>query len=217
MRSTRAQCGGDLCVLVSADERPIDELAGARLRWEQRGTHGERGALGFREGTFNPRRPLDLDRHVWVTGRERSWMVGGTFLVVRRHPTSTTAWSSLSAGTSRSSVIGRHQRSGAPLGGRTSSRIARPTTRSRPTRTSGRRPAHDAGAPSCGAATTPPTACCSSPSAATRAASTSRSSAGSREQRRAAPVHAPRRQRGVRDPTRRAPPELPREPLLYAQ
>ena len=25
------------------------------------------GALGFRDGTMNPRRPLDLDQHVWVT------------------------------------------------------------------------------------------------------------------------------------------------------
>ncbi len=41
------------------------------------------GALGFRDGTAVPRRPLDLERHVWVTGRERSWMLGGTFLVVR--------------------------------------------------------------------------------------------------------------------------------------
>ena len=37
------------------------------MRWQQRGTRTDRGALGFREDTLNLRRPRDFDRHVWVT------------------------------------------------------------------------------------------------------------------------------------------------------
>ena len=76
-----AQCGGDLCVVISSQE-PIP-VPFEHPRWVHRGTHRRVGSLGFRDGTAVPRRPIDLNRHVWVTGRERSWMVGGTFLVVR--------------------------------------------------------------------------------------------------------------------------------------
>jgi deferrochelatase/peroxidase EfeB len=74
--------GGDLCALICSDA-PIEASLPGRVRWEREGTHGTIGALGFRDGVVIPRRPLDLDRHVWVNRRDRVGMVGGTYLVVR--------------------------------------------------------------------------------------------------------------------------------------
>jgi deferrochelatase/peroxidase EfeB len=74
-----------------------------------------RNLLGFKDATSNPRRGRDLDRHVWIAGRDRSWMVGGTYLVVRRVQILLDAWSALSL-EEREHVIGRHRDSGAPLG-----------------------------------------------------------------------------------------------------
>jgi deferrochelatase/peroxidase EfeB len=108
-----ALCGGDLCVLVGADAPP-DELI-ARFgtpRWVQHGRMGD--TLGFRDGTLNLRRPRDFDRHVWVTDRERSWMVGGTFLVMRRIVVEP-SWHAL-APDEQERVIGRDKATGAPLG-----------------------------------------------------------------------------------------------------
>jgi deferrochelatase/peroxidase EfeB len=107
-------CGGDLCVLIGADAPPPDELV-ARFgtpRWVQRGHKGD--TLGFRDGTLNLRRPRDFDRHVWVTDRERSWMVGGTFLVMRRIVVEP-SWHGLTQ-PEQEQVIGRDKRTGAPLG-----------------------------------------------------------------------------------------------------
>jgi deferrochelatase/peroxidase EfeB len=110
-----ALCGGDLCVLISSDA-PVEPLPGAAIRWLQRARHTERGALGFREGTLNLRRPRDLDRHVWITGRERTAMLGGTFLVVRRIQV-LDAWHRLPQD-EQERIIGRDKRTGAPLTGR---------------------------------------------------------------------------------------------------
>ena len=109
-----ARCGGDLCVIVSS-ETPLDPPF-PNPRWVQRGTHRRVGRLGFRDATAVPRRPLDLDRHVWVTGRDRSWMVGGTYLVVRDIEI-TDAFRRLTSD-QQERVIGRHKRSGAALGRR---------------------------------------------------------------------------------------------------
>jgi deferrochelatase/peroxidase EfeB len=57
----------------------------------------------------------DLDRHVWVARGDRTWMVGGTFLVVRRIELRLTAWEALSVA-ERERVIGRRHDTGAPLG-----------------------------------------------------------------------------------------------------
>jgi deferrochelatase/peroxidase EfeB len=108
-----ALCGGDLCLLIGADAPP-DELV-ARFgspRWVHRGHRGD--TLGFRDGTLNLRRPRDLERHVWVTDRERSWMVGGTFLVMRRIVVEP-SWHALTQA-AQEEVIGRDKRTGAPLG-----------------------------------------------------------------------------------------------------
>jgi deferrochelatase/peroxidase EfeB len=128
-----AWSGGDLCLLVSAGRgedaaealRHLErEGAGAaRTRWRQRGftERGHEGArrdlLGFRDGTMNLRRGRDLDRHVWVTGRDRNWMVGGTYLVVRRIRIDLSAWRRLPL-EHQQRVVGRQKHSGAPLGGR---------------------------------------------------------------------------------------------------
>jgi deferrochelatase/peroxidase EfeB len=108
-------CGGDLCALVCDDDGPPDPLPGT-IRWAQRGVRSDKGALGFREGTLNLRRPKDFDRHVWVTNRDRSGMIGGTYLVVRRIEIRD-SWRALSDA-EQEQIIGRHKRSGAPLTGR---------------------------------------------------------------------------------------------------
>jgi deferrochelatase/peroxidase EfeB len=105
-----AQCGGDLCVL--APPHVIERFG--RPRWVQQGVQGD--TLGFRDGTLNLRRPRDLDRHVGVTGHERSWLLGGTFLVMRRIVVGP-AFHALST-PEQEQIIGRDKRSGAPLGRR---------------------------------------------------------------------------------------------------
>jgi deferrochelatase/peroxidase EfeB len=129
-----AWCGGDLCVQACADDArvaasAVDELAGdgSVVRWRQdgflaRGPHDRpdgrpRDLLGFKSATSNPRRGRDLDRHVWVAERERTWMRGGTFLVVRRIRIALDAWRALPVA-EQERVIGRQRDSGAPLGGR---------------------------------------------------------------------------------------------------
>jgi deferrochelatase/peroxidase EfeB len=94
-------------------------------RWRQdgflpRGPHDKPGGrprdlLGFKSGTSNPRRGRDLDRHVWVGPGERTWMRGGTFLVVRRIEIALDAWRALLVA-EQERVIGRQRDSGAPIG-----------------------------------------------------------------------------------------------------
>jgi deferrochelatase/peroxidase EfeB len=130
-----AFCGGDVCVQACATdaERAASALerlsaagrGAAVVRWRQAGSlrrrAGDRpgatprGVLGFKEGTGNLRRGRDLDRHVWAGDRERSWMAGGTLLVVRRIRVLLDAWTRLGLD-EQERVIGRHRDSGAPLG-----------------------------------------------------------------------------------------------------
>jgi deferrochelatase/peroxidase EfeB len=131
-----AWCGGDLAVqacgsTAEAAREALERVLGAAgdavaKRWVQAGelrrsprdrpTGSARGLMGFREGAKNLRRPIDLDRHVWVRARERSWMVGGTFLVVRRIRVDLEAWERLSV-EEQEAVMGRHKESGLPVGG----------------------------------------------------------------------------------------------------
>jgi deferrochelatase/peroxidase EfeB len=130
-----AASGGDLCLQVCADAAPKAAAALARLtaagapaaraRWAQHGFMRRapddrpdgrpRNLLGFKDATGNPRRGKDLDRHVWIAGRDRTWMLGGTFLVVRRVRVLLDAWQRLTLD-EQERVIGRHRDSGAPLG-----------------------------------------------------------------------------------------------------
>jgi deferrochelatase/peroxidase EfeB len=123
-----AWCGGDLGVQACAPsaeaarealERVMEAAGDAvAVRWSQAGSVRRRqpGVAGFREGANNLRRGLDLDRHVWVRARERSWMVGGTFLVVRRIRIDLEAWARLPV-EAQEAVMGRHKESGLPVGG----------------------------------------------------------------------------------------------------
>jgi deferrochelatase/peroxidase EfeB len=109
------RCGGAAAVLICSDE-PTDALTRfGTPRWQRHGQRTPTGALGFRDGTMNPRRPLDLDQHVWVRTRDRSWMVGGTYLVVRDIAIEP-SWHDLSE-PEQERIIGRDKRTGAPLGG----------------------------------------------------------------------------------------------------
>jgi deferrochelatase/peroxidase EfeB len=74
-----------------------------------------RNLLGFKDATSNPRRGKDLDRHVWVGGRDRTWLLGGTYLVARRVQVLRDAWDALPDG-AQERVIGRDRHTGAPLG-----------------------------------------------------------------------------------------------------
>ena len=125
-----ARSDGDLLVMVAADA-PDTAAAAADAyealgegsvvaRWRQagyirpgRGTR--RNLLGFKDGSMNPRRPWDLDRHVWVTTGERTWMVGGTYLVYRRVRFDLGGWSAVPV-EEQERIVGRHKISGAPLG-----------------------------------------------------------------------------------------------------
>ena len=126
-----AWCGGDLCVQTCAHTAGAARAAlqrvadGVAVRWSQEGSllraPGDRpggtprDVLGFKGGTAKLRRGKDLDRHVWVGGRERSWMLGGSFLVVRRILVALEEWRALPVG-EQERVIGRHRDTGAPLG-----------------------------------------------------------------------------------------------------
>ena len=110
------RCGGDLAVLIQAQDEPPQRLEGPEPRWERRGARHVRGALGFQEGTINLRRPMDFDRHVWVRGNDRTGMIGGTYLVVRDIHVDDT-WHDLTQ-PEQERIIGRSKASGAPLTGK---------------------------------------------------------------------------------------------------
>jgi deferrochelatase/peroxidase EfeB len=130
-----AYCGGDLVVQACASRNAVAEeairrlgaVAGLTARWTQAGylrrdprdspRSRPRDPLGFKDGTHNPRRGRDLDRHVWAAPGERTWMAGGTYMVVRRIEIDGDAWRGLST-PEQEAVVGRHKQSGAPLGRR---------------------------------------------------------------------------------------------------
>jgi deferrochelatase/peroxidase EfeB len=132
-----AASGGDICIQACAADPGSAGGALARLlavaepaavvRWSRCGSmhrhesdpaNGRpRNLLGFKDATSNPRRGRDLDRHVWIGGRDRTWMVGGTYLVVRRVRIALEGWLKLSP-EEQERVIGRHRATGAPLGRR---------------------------------------------------------------------------------------------------
>lgn len=132
--------GGDLCVQACADDPQVAFHAvhllsllaspSAVPRWTQTGfrraepqdSHGARprNLIGFKDGTNNIR-PDDasaMARFVWVQrGDGPAWMAGGTYLVARRIEIQFPSWDRLSLG-QQEQTIGRHKRSGAPLGAR---------------------------------------------------------------------------------------------------
>lgn len=122
-------CGGDVVLQVCASspdaaDAALDRVAPGAPRWVQRGFLRRdtprdlpRDPLGFKDGVINLRRGRDFDRHVWVDRGDRTWMRGGTYLVVRRIAVDGAAWSSLPVA-EQERVVGRQRDSGAPLGAR---------------------------------------------------------------------------------------------------
>ncbi len=139
--------GGDLSVQACANDpqvafhavRQLARLADgvAQIRWAQAGfssdsASGEtpRNLMGFKDGTQNPVAPLPNGRSagptrpalspqevIWVGAEGPAWMQGGTYFVVRRIRISLEHWDRSDVDF-QEQVIGRHKRSGAPLGGR---------------------------------------------------------------------------------------------------
>jgi deferrochelatase/peroxidase EfeB len=133
-----ARSGGDLCVQACADDpqvafHAVHVLARlaegrARLRWAQLGfrprpaapAQTPRNLLGFKDGTNNPRETdvAAMNRLVWVGRADGpAWMVGGSYLIVRRIQFVLSTWDTASV-TEQERAIGRHKTSGAPLGAR---------------------------------------------------------------------------------------------------
>ena len=133
-----ARSGGDLCVQACADDpqvafHAVHVLARlaegrARLRWAQLGfrpraaapAQTPRNLLGFKDGTNNPHANdvAAMDRLVWVAAADGpAWMVGGSYLIVRRIQFVLSTWDAASL-TEQEQAIGRHKTSGAPLGAR---------------------------------------------------------------------------------------------------
>lgn len=124
-------CADDQQVALHAVRNLVRASRGAVVvRWSHLGfgppasteaaaSSSHRNLLGFREGTANPRPgSAEFDDAVWVaTGDGPDWMVHGTYLVVRRVELDLAEWEELNL-LDRERVIGRHRRSGAPIGER---------------------------------------------------------------------------------------------------
>jgi len=125
--------GGDLCVQACADDpqvafhavRQLARLAysAAKMRWAQAGfvpsyskQETPRNLMGFKDGTMNV--PVNnralMDQFVWV-GAEGGWMRHGSYLVARPIRIALEHWDRMKLGF-QEQVVGRHKRSGAPLG-----------------------------------------------------------------------------------------------------
>jgi deferrochelatase/peroxidase EfeB len=139
-RLVAARSGGDVCVQACVDDpqvafhavRDLARIAhgAAALRWTQfgfgraaatsRAQATPRNLQGFKDGTNNleASAAAQMRRYVWV-GRDepQEWMHGGTYLVTRRIRMLVEKWDD-SALADQEDTIGRHKRSGAPLGER---------------------------------------------------------------------------------------------------
>ncbi|HEY2617506.1 MAG TPA: Dyp-type peroxidase [Acetobacteraceae bacterium] len=121
--------GGDISIQACADDpqvafhavRQLVRLADgvARVRWTQTGflpatAPGEtpRNLLGFKDGTRNPKNLADA---VWVGSEGPTWMRDGSYLVIRRIRMALEHWDRTDV-EFQEEVIGRHKRSGAPIG-----------------------------------------------------------------------------------------------------
>jgi deferrochelatase/peroxidase EfeB len=125
-----ALCGGDVAIQICAEGDPqavLDTLSAkasgaVAQRWGiagSIGTHGTpRNKLGFKDGTSNVAGDdrTAMRHSVWVGPRDDpAWLRGGTYLVARRIRMKLDEWNATPV-TRQERVIGRHKRSGAPLG-----------------------------------------------------------------------------------------------------
>jgi deferrochelatase/peroxidase EfeB len=124
---------GDICVQACADDLQVafhavhvlTRLAGGKAipRWSQAGFRGQggdgahRNLLGFKDGTRNLTTDADADQ-LWVgAGDEPRWMVGGTYMVVRRIRLLLDVWD-LTSLEGQERAVGRTKVRGTPLGGK---------------------------------------------------------------------------------------------------
>jgi deferrochelatase/peroxidase EfeB len=124
-----ARTGGDLSIQACADDpqvafhavRQLSAMAYdiAEMRWVQSGFNSQpagektpRNLMGFKDGT---RQPDKIDDHVWVGAEGPKWLLGGSYLVVRRIRVSLEHWDRMNVDF-QEKTIGRHKYSGAPLG-----------------------------------------------------------------------------------------------------
>ncbi len=135
-----ARSGGDLCVQACADDPQVafhaihvlSRIADgtAVLRWAQPGfgrtsststsQTTPRNLMGFKDGTDNIRaeQTAAMRDFVWVQEADGPpWMVGGTYLIVRRIRIVFDVWDSTTL-EGQERVIGRDKLTGAPLGER---------------------------------------------------------------------------------------------------
>jgi deferrochelatase/peroxidase EfeB len=124
-------CANDPAVALQAVQRLASAGAGAAtLRWTQAGfgrssstsrsQQTPRNLMGFKDGTNNIKAEdrAAMKRHVWVGAPDSPvWLRGGSFLVVRRIRMKLDEWDATPVAR-QERVIGRHKKSGAPLGGR---------------------------------------------------------------------------------------------------
>jgi deferrochelatase/peroxidase EfeB len=142
-----ARSGGDLCVQACADDpqvafHAVRNLArigrgAVTVRWSQlgfgrtastsRAQATPRNLMGFKDGTNNleAEDAEALERHVWAAGPP--WLRGGTYLVARRIRMLIEVWDRTSLD-DQERTIGRHKRSGAPLGAHDEFARLRPET-----------------------------------------------------------------------------------------
>jgi deferrochelatase/peroxidase EfeB len=124
--------GGDLTIHACADDPQVAfhavrqlvraGVAVTSLRWSQAGFNEAtaslgtpRNLLGFKDGTSNPSTSAELADFVWAGSEAPQWMVGGTYLVMRRIRISLEDWDAQTL-RSQELTIGRHKDTGAPLG-----------------------------------------------------------------------------------------------------
>lgn len=130
--------GGDLCVQACANDPQVavhavrnlarigfgvvsvrySQLGFGRTSSTSRGQATPRNLLGFKDGTANLKAEDGklLDEHLWVQpGDGPEWMVGGSYLVIRKIRMMIETWDRTSLG-EQEAIIGRTKGSGAPLG-----------------------------------------------------------------------------------------------------
>jgi deferrochelatase/peroxidase EfeB len=133
-----AICGGDLAVQVCADDEDVAVAALRKLaangavsqRWVVAGfgrasstRHSQRtprNLMGFKDGTNNVAGddPVAMRHSIWVGPRDNpKWLRGGSYLVARRIRMKLDDWNATPVHR-QERVIGRHKKSGAPLGGK---------------------------------------------------------------------------------------------------
>ncbi len=133
-----AYTGGDICIQACADDpqvafhavRNLIRAASGKvtMKWSQAGFNSfpiengkkqtPRNLFAFKDGTENPitSSEKDMNNVVWVQpGESKSWMTGGTYLIVRRIQLHLETWDRTSL-KEQEKTFGRHRDSGAPLG-----------------------------------------------------------------------------------------------------